>query len=258
MSNGHKIRDDKILTLVLPVYNEGEAVIPVISTLFLTIRYPFKLFVIYDSPDDKTIVTIKKLQRLFKDIYLIQNEWRRGVLNAIKTGFKHVDTPYVGIWVAYHVDPFGVLNDMVEKLENGYDLVSANRFTVEGRRARGNPIKKLLSYGGNMTLNKVIGMPISDVTTSIKVYKKSLLDDFKIETVVNSGWAMSMEIAIKAAIKGYRLAEIPLEKKNINLIHGITQFKVLKQLPEYLRWLFFGWKNRKLIKENNKIYSGGT
>lgn len=242
-------KNDKILTLILPVYNEGEAVIPVISTLFLTVNYPFKLFVIYDSPDDRTIATIKKLQRIFKDIHLVQNEHKRGVLNALKTGFKHADTKYVGIWVSYHVDPFGILNDMVEKLENGYDLVSANRFTVESR-ARGNPIKKLFSYWGNLTLNKIIGMPISDVTTSIKIYKKLLFDEFTIETEVNSGWAMSMEMSIKAAVKGYRLADIPLEKKNINLIHGITRFKVLKQLPDYLHWLYFGWKNRKLIKNN--------
>ncbi len=249
MSSENTYKDKKILTLILPVYNEGEAVIPVVSTLFLTVNYPFKLFVVYDSPDDKTIPTIEKLQKIFDDIYLVQNEWKRGVLNALKTGFKNADTKYVGVWVSYHVDPFGILNNMIEKLENGYDLVSANRFTVDSR-ARGNPVKKLFSYCGNMTLNKIIGMPISDVTTSIKVYRKSLLDEFRIETEVNSGWAMSMEMSIKAAVKGYRLADIPLEKKNVNLIHGITRFKVLKQLPDYLHWLYFGWKNRKIIKNN--------
>lgn len=251
MSNEHKSADGKILTLILPVYNEGEAVIPVIATLFLTVRYPFKLFVVYDSEDDKTIPTIKKLQKIFKEIHLVRNESKSGVLNALKTGLKLADTKYVGIWVSYHVDPFGVLNEMINKMEKGYDLVSANRFTVESR-ARGNPIKKLFSFFGNLTLNKIIGMPIADVTTSIKVYRRSLFDEFTIETEVNSGWAMSMEMAIKSAIKGYRLIDVPLEKKNINLIHGITRFKVIKQLPDYLHWLYFGWKNREAIKKNLK------
>jgi glycosyltransferase involved in cell wall biosynthesis len=246
------MKNSKILTLVLPVYKEGEAVIPVISTLFLTIRYPFKIVVVYDSPDDTTIISVEKLKKYFEDIHLVQNKWKRGVLNALKTGFDHADTPYVGIWVAYHVDPFGILNDMMERLEQGFDLVSANRFTVESGRARGDKIKKLLSYAGNMILNNIIGMPISDVTTSLKIYRKSLIDEFKIETLVNSGWAMSMEISIKAAIKGYRLAEVPLERKNINLIHGITNFRVFKQLPDYFHWLFYGWKNRKLIRSNIK------
>ncbi len=250
MAHEEKTTKEKILTLILPVYNEGDAVIPVISTLFLTVRYPFKIFVVHDSPDDITVPTVKNLQKYFDDIYLVRNEWNRGVLNAIKTGFKNADTPYVGVWVAYHLDPFGIINSMIEKLENGCDLVSANRFTVDNTRARGNSIKKLLSYGGNIVLNKIIGMPISDITTSIKVYRRSMLDSLEIETVVNGGWAVSSELTIKAAIKGYRMDEIPLEKKNITLVHGLTNFKVLKQLPTYFHWLYLGWKNRKLIRSH--------
>lgn len=240
----------KKLTLIVPVYNVGDAVIPVISTLFLTVHYPMKILVVHDSPDDITVETVRKLQKYFNDLHLVQNVLGKGVLNAIKTGFNNADTPYVGVWVAYHLDPYGIINKMLEKLENGCDLVSANRFTVDNSRARGNTVKKLLSYGGNIVLNKIIGMPISDITTSIKVYRKSMLDSFEIETVVNGGWAVNSELAIKAAIKGYQMGEIPLEKKNITLVHGLTNFKVLKQLPTYFQWLFLGWKNRKAIKSH--------
>ncbi|MEN8264824.1 MAG: glycosyltransferase family 2 protein [Nitrospirota bacterium] len=250
MTEEEKTKSEKILTLIMPVYNEGDAIIPVISTLFITARYPLKIFVVHDSPDDITVKTVKKLQTYFDDLHLVQNEWDRGVLNAIKTGFKNADTRYVGVWVAYHLDPFGIINDMMVKLENGSDLVSGNRFTVGNSRARGNTIKKLFSQGGNMILNKIIGMPISDITTSIKVYRKTMLDSFEIETVVDGGWAVNSELAIKAAIKGYRMDEIPLEKKNITLVHGLTNFKVLKQLPTYFHWLFIGWKNRKIIKSH--------
>lgn len=241
---------DKILSIVLPVYHEGDAVIPVISTLFLTVKVPMKILVIYDSPEDQTITTIAKLQKHYSDLYLIQNEWKKGVLNAIKTGFKASDTPYVGVWLSYHLDPFGILNKMIQQMEDGYDLVSVNRFTAESKKARGHTIKKLFSFSGNIVLNKIIGMPISDVTTSTKIYRKSLLDAITIETSVGGGWAINAELAIKAAMMGYRLSEIPLESKNINLIHGLSKFKVLKQLPEYFRWLFLGWKNRKLIKSH--------
>ncbi len=91
-------------------------------------------------------------------------------------------------------------------------------------------------------------MPISDVTTSLKLYRKTTLDSIEIETVSKGGWAINTELAIKAAIRGDRLAEIPLESKNINLIHGLSKFKILRQLPEYFRWLFLGWKNREMIK----------
>jgi len=250
MTQEERKNNEKMLTLIMPVYNEGDAVIPVISTLFLTVNFPFKILVVHDSPDDVTVETVKKLQKYFDDLYLLQNKWDNGVLNAIKTGFQAADTPYVGVWVAYHLDPFGIVNAMMEKLENGCDLVSANRFTINSSRARGNTVKKLFSKYGNIVLNRIIGMPISDITTSIKVYRKTMLDSIKIETVVDGGWAVNSELAIKAAIKGYRMAEIPLEKKNINLIHGLTNFKVLKQLPTYFRWLFLGWRNRRIIKSH--------
>ncbi len=242
---------EKILSLVMPVYNEGDAVIPVVTTMFFAVRYPFKFIAVYDSDSDKTIATLNKLKQKFDDIYLVQNQWRQGgVVNAIRTGFNIADTPYVGIWLAYHVDPFGVVNSMVEKMESGYDLVSATRFTSDTNRARGNTIKRLLSSWGNLILDRLIGMPITDVTTSLKIYRKSLLNSISIETIVNGGWALSAELAIKAAIKGYKLAEVPLERKNVNLIHGLTNFRVFKQLPEYFRWLLLGWKNRRIIRSH--------
>ena len=63
MLPNHKSNDPKILTLVMPVYGEGDAVIPVICTLFFTVKYPFKLVVVYDSEDDVTIDTIKMLKQ---------------------------------------------------------------------------------------------------------------------------------------------------------------------------------------------------
>ncbi len=248
MSQSKAAGMEKVLTLVMPVYHEGDAVVPVIATLFLTVRCPFKLVVVYDSDADPTVATVEKLRQHFEDLHLVQNESPNGALSAIRTGLKHADTRYIGIWIAYHLDPFGIVDDMIEKLESGCDLVSANRFTIDGASARGNYVKKALSYGGNIVLKKLIGMPIFDVTTSIKIYRKDMLDSLEINSVAAGGWAVSSELAIKAAIAGYRLEEIPLEKKNMNLIHGITRFAVFRQLPTYFRWLFLGWKKRNLIK----------
>ena len=61
---------------------------------------------------------------------------------------------------------------------------------------------------------------------------------------------MSTELAIKAAIKGYKLADVELLPQNVNLIYGISNFRVFTHLDQYLKWLFHGFKNRKIIKNN--------
>jgi len=257
MFNALASNEKPMLNLIMPVYNDGPLVIPTISTLAFTIKYPTNLIVVYDSEEDSTIPIIKKMQVIFPGIRLIRNEQMKGVLNAIKTGFKNADAPYVGIWICYQVDPFGIINQMMEKMLEGYDFVTTSRFIYKGHFSRGSIIKRELSKIANKLLTIFTGVPLTDATSSIKVYKKNFLDATLIETKMSGGWAVSLELALKALVKGLKYFEIPLEKKNMSLLHGVSHFSVKTQLREYLRWFFYGVSNRKVInrkfRENQVI-----
>lgn len=250
MLNALAAEEKPILTLVMPVYNDGALVIPTITTLALTTHYPMDLIVVYDSQEDITVPVIKNMLKLFPGIRLIQNEQKRGVVNAIRTGFKNAGTPYVGIWICYQLDPFGVINQMVKKMLEGCDLVAASRFIYKGRFSRGSVIKRELSKLANKLLCSFAGVPLTDATYSMKIYKKEFLDATPITTKISGGWALSLELSLKALVKGLKCCEIPLEKKNMNLLHGISHFSVKTQLPEYIRWFIYGFQNRKKIKKN--------
>ncbi len=237
------------LSIVMPVYNEGVRVIPVVTTLAFTIKVPFELVVVYDSDEDVTVNVLRDIMDVFPKIRLVKNK-DGGVIEAVKNGFNASESDFVCVWVAYAVDPYGVINDMYRLAVNGLDLVSGNRFNKIKRISRGNPIKKILSRGGNYILNRLIGIPLGDITTSSKVYRKSFLLENPIETQASGGWALSTELAVKAAIKGYKLGEVEFLPQNINLILGISNFKVFRQLDEYIKWLLYGFKHRKIIKKN--------
>ncbi len=237
------------LSIVMPVYNEGVRVIPVVTTLAFTIKVPFELVVVYDSDEDLTVNVLKDIMEVFPKIRLVKNE-SRGVINAVKTGFNCSASELICVWVSYAVDPYGLVNDMYRLAAEGCDLVSGNRFNKIKRVTRGNPVKKILSRGGNYILNRLIGIPLGDITTSCKLYRKSFLRENPIETQVSGGWALSTELAVKAAIKGYKLGEVEFLPQNANLILGISNFRVFKQLDEYIKWLLYGFKHRKIIKKN--------
>jgi dolichol-phosphate mannosyltransferase len=239
-----------VFTLVMPVLNEGERVIPAIATLGLTVRYSFELIVVYDHDDDVTVDIIKKLQSKFSFITLQKNTGKR-VIGAIKTGFETSNSNIVGIWLPYHVDPFGLVNKMYEKIrDENCILVSGNRFNKIKRISRGNPLKKILSRTGNYLLNRIIGIPLGDITTSVKLYKKEFILSTPIETETAGGWSLNTELVVKGAMKGIKFGEIEFLPENSNIINGISNFKVFKQLSFYLKWLYLGYKNRTIIKSN--------
>jgi hypothetical protein len=237
----------------MPVYYEGPRVIPVVTTLEYTIKYPFELIVVYDKEDDPTVKTINHISNEFANIKMVRNKSDTGVINAIKTGIGYAASDNIAIWCAYHVDPYGVLNQMYELILEGCDVVSANRFAKVKRFNRGGLIKKILSRGGNFILWKLVGSQFGDTTTSIKMYRKTFLESNSITTDPVGGWALSTELAIKASLNGYKLGEVILSPYNINLIQGLSNFSVFRYLPHYFKWVFYGMRHRKLIISNKLV-----
>ena len=234
----------------MPVYYEGPRVIPVIMTLIYTIKYPFELIVVYDKEDDPTIETINQISQKYANIQLVYNKNAPGIINAIKMGIERSMSDNIAIWCAYHVDPYGILNQMYELILAGCDVVSANRFAKVKRFNRGGLMKKFLSRGGNFILWELVGSQFGDTTTSIKMYRKSFLEENPITTDKAGGWALNTELAIKASMNGYKLGEIILTPYNINLIQGLSNFNVFRFLPHYIKWVFYGIRNRRKISHN--------
>ena len=61
---------------------------------------------------------------------------------------------------------------------------------VGGGQLGGPLIKKLMSKFAGLSLHYLAGLPVHDVTNSFKLYRKSFLNEVKIESTggLNSGW----------------------------------------------------------------------
>src|SRR3972149_1998022 len=76
------------LSIVMPVYNEGEVIDKTIRRVETVVKTPHELLIVYDMDEDTTVPPVKKLQKKFKNVKLIKNIYGRGALNALKTGIK--------------------------------------------------------------------------------------------------------------------------------------------------------------------------
>src|SRR5664280_3481798 len=127
------------LTAVMPVWNEGERVVPTIRAFAAAVHTPFELLVVYDMPDDTTVPVVEQLSEEIPGLRAHRNQLGRGVLNAMKAGIAAAQAPYVLITMADGSDEYANVDRMVALARDGADLVAASRYMRGGRQIGGPP-----------------------------------------------------------------------------------------------------------------------
>ena len=194
------------LAVILPVYNEGDAVEPVLRALSAAVRTPHELVVVYDFDGDTTVPVVARLAGDIPGLRGLRNDLGRGVLNAMKAGIAGTTAPYVLISMADGSDEPEVVDPMVALARDGADVVSASRYMRGGHQVGGPPLKRLMSRTAGLTLHWFAGVPTHDPTNNFKLYSRRYLDTVTIESTAVSS---SLELTVKATLAGRRVAEVP-------------------------------------------------
>jgi len=224
-----------LLNIVIPVYNEAENIKNTISEINQRVSTPHKIFIIYDFDEDNTLPVARNLMKKQNNIELVKNKYGKGVLNAIKTGFENIKEGVILVVMADLSDDLSKVDEMFEKISEGYDIVCGSRYMKGGKQIGGPRFKKLLSRLAGVSLHYLTGIPTHDITNSFKMYTKKVLDDIKIES--NGGFELGMEIVIKAFFKGYKITEVPCVWRDRSA--GKSRFKLWEWLPKYIYWYLF-------------------
>ena len=220
------------LAIVLPVYNEGEAVEPVLRALSAGVAASHELVVVYDFDGDTTVPVVSRLALEIPGLRGLRNDLGRGVLNAMKAGIAGTTAPYVLISMADGSDEPQVVDPMVALARGGADVVSASRYMRGGHQVGGPWFKRLLSRTAGLTLHWFAGVPTHDPTNNFKLYSRRFLDATTIES--QAGFELALELTVKATLTGRRVAEVPTTWRDRTA--GQSNFKLRKWLPHYLHW----------------------
>ncbi len=230
-----------VVSIVVPVYKEGEAVEPILTALDAAVAAPHEILVVYDFDEDPTVPVIDRLAAQHATIKGHRNDLGRGVLNALKAGLAASTGRYVVITMADGSDEPDRIDEMVRLADGGADVVAASRYMPGGRQIGGPRLKRLLSRVAGLSLHHVGGVATHDPTNNFKLYAKRFLDDVTIES--EAGFELALELTVKAAISGRRIAEIPTTWRDRT--SGASNFKMRKWLPHYLRWYLLALRHRR-------------
>ena len=238
---GVKMNDQQMkLTIVIPAHNEEESLPQTIKALEQEIKTPHEIIVIDDYSKDKTAEVTIELTKSYNNIRLIKNDMRPGFTNAIKKGFSQVNEGAIALVMADKCDQPSTVDDMYEKINEGYDIVCGSRYMKGGGRD-GRPLQGFFSRSVGLALNKLIGIPTHDCSNAFKMYRKDVIDTIEIE---EAGFASSLEITVKAFIDGFKITEVPTYWKKREA--GESKFQISSVAKNYIYWFF--WSIFKSLK----------
>ena len=228
------------LSVVLPVYNEGEAVEPVLRALAAGITTPHELVVVYDFDEDTTVPVVHRLANEIPNLRSVRNDLGRGVLNAMKAGIAATHGPYVLISMADGSDEPHIVDSMVALARDGADVVAASRYMKGGHQFGGPRLKRWMSRAAGLSLHHLAGVRTHDATNSFKLYRRTFLATTPIDST--AGFELALELTVKATLAGGRVAEVPTTWRERT--SGQSNFKLWKWLPHYLHWYVVAFRGR--------------
>jgi dolichol-phosphate mannosyltransferase len=223
------------LSIVLPVYNEPDNIGPALRSLAQHVTTTHEILVVYDFDEDTTVPVVQSLQGELPQVRLLRNRLGPGVLNAMKVGMAEAGAPFVLITMADGSDDVERVDELVALARSGVDVVAASRYMRGGRQIGGPLLKRMLSRIAGLSLHWLGGLPIHDATNNFRLYRRDFLDSVLIEST--GGFELAIELSVKAALSGRRLAEIPTTWTDRTT--GESRFRLLVWLPRYLRWYLY-------------------
>ncbi|HET9716835.1 MAG TPA: glycosyltransferase family 2 protein [Pseudolabrys sp.] len=238
------------LDIVIPVYNEGPNIVSTLRALARDVSTPFRVLICYDREDDDTLSAIAANREMFSGlaIQFVRNRGY-GAHGAVLTGFAESDAPFVIVFPADDDYNSVILDSMVGKAAEGNDIVCASRF-MDGGSMNGCPwLKAILVRAGNFTLYQIARIPTHDASNGFRLFSRRVLDTVPIES--QRGFCYSIELLVKCHRLGWPIGEVPAQW--FQRAHGMSRFRVLNWLPDYLRWYKYAFATRYLKRPAKSV-----
>ena len=224
------------ISVIVPAFEEGEAVIPGLTNLSQEIEQPNEILVVVDSQSDSTVAPVTMLSEEHPSIRLVVNTYGAGPANAIRYGIDQAVANVVVVTMADGCDDPRQVEELAHLVKRGVVIASASRYMPGGQQVGGPRIKRFLSRVAGKSFALITGVGTRDATNSFKAYDKNFVNQVGIHS--RHGFEIGLELTAKARRLGLSVAEIPTTW--IDRTFGESNFRLAKWLPRYLGWYLYG------------------
>ena len=168
------------------------------------------------------------------------NTYGRGPANAIRFG---IDAAQRAGGRGHHgrrLRRRRQIDELARLVERGVAVAAASRYMPGGQQVGGPVLKGTLSRLAGRSLRTFAHVGTRDATNSFKAYSTAFVRQVGIDS--RDGFEIGIELTAKAKRLRLPVAEIPtiwLDRQA-----GVSNFKIAKWVPSYLRWYRFAFGPR--------------
>jgi dolichol-phosphate mannosyltransferase len=206
-------RTCKLIAVLLPTYCEAENIAKLIEEI-QDLRLKSIITVVDDCSPDHTSEAVKKLQKKYRNIYLISRKGKFGLGTAIVTGFRfllglsEVPDYIITMDSDYSHNPKDIVR-LVTSAQKGNAIVIGSRY-VKGGKSRNWPLKRqLISRVANIIASLVISRRIKDCTSGFRCYSKNYVKRV-LPTLHSTTYEIQIETLRQGGIDQVGVKEIPI------------------------------------------------
>jgi glycosyltransferase involved in cell wall biosynthesis len=164
----------KHVSLVIPLFNEEDNIrilISAINAVFQNLPYNYNIILVDDGSRDRSLTIVKEIAKEDDRINFISFSRNFGHQNALKAGLDHTNADCVISMDADMQHPPSLIPDMLQKWEQGYDVV----YTVRKEGADLSAFKKRSSSTFYKMLNWLSEVDVEVGTPDFRLISKPVL-----------------------------------------------------------------------------------
>ena len=197
----------------LPTYNEIENLERMVRALGEVLETPEdRVLVIDDGSPDGTGQLADRLAAELDYVAVLHRERKEGLGPAYLAGFRRALTEGAELVLEmdcdFSHDPADVPRLIAASAEA--DLVLGSRYVRGGAVGNWGLGRRIISRGGSLYAQILIGTRIRDLTGGFKCYRRAVIERIDLDAIHSKGYAFQIETTYRTLRAGFRVLEIPI------------------------------------------------
>lgn len=202
--------------IVLPTYNERENLRHALARIREVAQgdgIQLHTLIVDDSSPDGTGDLADRLATELPDVSVLHRGGKEGLGKAYVTGFR--EALGMGAERIFEMDAdlshdASYLPHFLRLIDRGADLVLGSRYVKGGGVENWGLGRKIISRGGCLYAQTILGLPYHDLTGGFKCFRRRVLETIDLENIDTAGYGFQIEMTYRAHKLGFKVAELPI------------------------------------------------